>query len=347
MPLNLRSQSLRPLFALLRTKDIDPSPLRQRFGLPDAAEADPDFELPVDRLEALLHEAAQLSGDASIGVHLALNLQRGAYGLIEYMALNAPSFQRSVELLAGFSRLINPLVRYDFARDGHEGRLSQRTAGRRHGLGRHLNEFNLVALLQMGRSILRTRWVPTRVWFAHPTPKAELAELKQAFGTSRFTFDAATNGFAMSTKLLDRPVPHADPKLLELLLRSASAELASLPAEEAVVARTRAALLSSMREGRPPRVSGIAKALHMSARTLHRRLMDEQTDFQHLVDQVREASAKQLLIEGKAHFAEVAFLLGFQDPHSFGRAFKRWTGMSPGQYVRTTAPCDGEGPRTK
>jgi AraC-like DNA-binding protein len=73
----------------------------------------------------------------------------------------------------------------------------------------------------------------------------------------------------------------------------------------------------------------VARRLALSARTLHRRLAEEGTGFSALVDEVRRTRALALLEDGKLAASQAAFLLGFQDPAAFFRAFRRWTGTTP------------------
>ena len=70
----------------------------------------------------------------------------------------------------------------------------------------------------------------------------------------------------------------------------------------------------------------------MSTRTLQRRLQDENTSFQQLLDETRRELAMQFLRQKRMTLLEIAYLLGFADPSNFFRAFKRWFGMPPGQF---------------
>ena len=81
-----------------------------------------------------------------------------------------------------------------------------------------------------------------------------------------------------------------------------------------------------------PTLDRLARRLHMSARTLHRRLAEESTTFRQVVSEVRQELAERHLREGKLAIAEIAFLLGFSEASAFHRAFKRWTGLSPQKY---------------
>lgn len=82
----------------------------------------------------------------------------------------------------------------------------------------------------------------------------------------------------------------------------------------------------------------MAAELHLSERTLQRRLAEHKLNFTELLDAVRRESALQYLREKRVSVDEVAFLLGFATPNSFFRAFKRWTGTTP-QGWRLAAPA--------
>lgn len=92
------------------------------------------------------------------------------------------------------------------------------------------------------------------------------------------------------------------------------------------------------------RIEDVAKALLMSTRTLARRLDDEGTSFQLIKDELRRDVAIQLLTQTMLAPAEVGARTGFEDPTTFYRAFKRWTGCSPGIYRRTRAVSSEAGP---
>jgi AraC-like DNA-binding protein len=78
----------------------------------------------------------------------------------------------------------------------------------------------------------------------------------------------------------------------------------------------------------------VADALHMSTRTLQRRLAEAGTTFRDVLDGVRSGLAESYLTDTTVSIPEVAFLLGFSDQSSFHRAFHRWTGWAPGRWRR-------------
>ena len=82
----------------------------------------------------------------------------------------------------------------------------------------------------------------------------------------------------------------------------------------------------------PPSQKDIAEALHVSNRTLQRKLKDEGTSFIDLLQDARLSLARKYLAQPQRSIVEIAYLLGFSEPSTFSRAFKRWTGHAPAEY---------------
>ena len=86
---------------------------------------------------------------------------------------------------------------------------------------------------------------------------------------------------------------------------------------------------------REPGMAAVAGKLHMSPRSLQRRLHSEGTSFAELLSELRRDLALRYLRDQRIAIAEVGFLLGFLDVSAFHRAFKRWTGSTPAEYQRS------------
>jgi AraC-like DNA-binding protein len=104
-----------------------------------------------------------------------------------------------------------------------------------------------------------------------------------------------------------------------------------LPKAEATTDAVRRHLASELDKGQPT-LEQIAPRLHMSSRTLRRRLDEEGTSFRQILGEVRRELASRYLMEGRLSVGEIAFLLGFSEPSAFHRAFKQWTGHAPHAY---------------
>jgi AraC-like DNA-binding protein len=170
------------------------------------------------------------------------------------------------------------------------------------------------------------------VWFAHPRP-ADLDPLRTFFGAGDIAFGCEDSGFAIARADLDRAMRLADPRAVETLAPLVDAEVAARPSQASFAARVEAHLASSLPEAAD--VGNVAGAMRMSARTLQRRLEQEQTRFTEVLDRARLQVARRLLANSGVTLTEVAFRLGFADLATFSRAFKRWTGQPPGQWRRS------------
>ena len=92
------------------------------------------------------------------------------------------------------------------------------------------------------------------------------------------------------------------------------------------------------RPGYMPTMEEVAQALHTTSRTLRRRLEDEGTSFQGVLNTVRSDLAKQYLAATRLSSEEIAAALGFSDAANFRSAFRKWTGRSPSAWRRELPP---------
>jgi len=137
--------------------------------------------------------------------------------------------------------------------------------------------------------------------------------------------------------LLGRALVTGNPTLANLLEQLAAHLLADHPATMTVAATLRELII---RDGfaHEHTLARAARQLHLSARTLQRRLREEGTTHHKIVDGARKALASRMIAQPGVGIAEVAFALGFSESRALHRAFKRWTGVTPTAFRRTA--CD-------
>jgi AraC-like DNA-binding protein len=214
----------------------------------------------------------------------------------------------------------------DLGGDASDARWHQATPAHPRGVGRHVAEYGIGYVLAHARAVLGEALPLRRVWFAHPRPRA-LAAIERALGVEDIEFGAADSGFELDATYLDRPLVTADPRLAATITELVPA---APPRADDLAARVAAFVRARLPE--PTAADDAAAQLHMSARTLQRRLEAEGTSFSGVVDATREACAREWLADPLLPLAEVGYRLGFADLATFSRAFKRWTGTSPGRY---------------
>lgn len=190
----------------------------------------------------------------------------------------------------------------------------------------------LTEMAHAGRLLTGRDYPITRVRFRHRAPADTSAH--HAFFRGAVEWGAPRNEISLSHDIAALPLVRADPALagfFERHMRRVLAQLGEAPG--GVAERVRALLTDEVRRGAPTLQTAAAR-LGMSSRTLKRRLHDEGTTFQDVLDAVRCDLAKRYLEEQRLALGEVSFLLGFSEPSAFHRAFKRWTGRTPLSYQR-------------
>jgi AraC-like DNA-binding protein len=123
-------------------------------------------------------------------------------------------------------------------------------------------------------------------------------------------------------------------ELLELLAPQFEEQLRQFKDEDSFVELVRGTIQDRL-TGQRPSIDVISQALHMSPRTLQRRLQESGSNFQRVVDDARHLMARYYLSNSVLELNEAAYLLGFEDPNSFGRAFRAWEGVPPSDLRET------------
>jgi AraC-like DNA-binding protein len=183
----------------------------------------------------------------------------------------------------------------------------------------------------MSRVLGAGRSDPLEARFSH-SPPAYADEYERILRLP-VRFDAGEDGVLFPISMIDSLNPSADAALRQLLQRHAADQLARIPTNARLSQRVRACIRSMLPLGALS-ADAVAAQFSMSNRTLRRRLQEESTNYQEILDDVRAEMARHYLTEEKQGIDEVAFLLGFSDQSAFTKAFRRWTGKTPADFVR-------------
>ncbi len=194
-----------------------------------------------------------------------------------------------------------------------------------------LTTTELVWWVALTRLATRAHVVPVSV--TSRQPPAAAAAVTDYLGVRIRPGDAITLTF--SERDAARPFLTANEPMWDFFEPELRKRLAQLDSGATTGARVRAALLELLPSGRGS-IDGVARELTISARTLQRHLKNEGTSFQAVLTNTRETLALHYLREGHLPATEIAFLLGYEEPNSFYRAFHAWTGQTP-QKIRASA----------
>ena len=291
---------------------------------------DPDERVPIAATHELLAGAIALTGDPDLGLRAAQKIEVGDFSALEYAASTARDARGAMETIVRYMHLINDALTITIA---DEGETCLATLDSAVVLPRAAEAYEVAAFFEAFRH--RARGVVEdfehEVLFTHPEP--EDTRLYHEFFNERATirFDQPVCGWRFRTAILDRELEDADPHLHALVSKHAEMLRADLPRAASFTSRVRERITAGLADGSAG-IAQTAAALHVSQRTLGRRLEEEGTSFKELTEEIRRRLAIRYAGQTDLAFSEIAFLLGFSQTSAFHRAFKRWTGQTPREY---------------
>jgi len=266
--------------------------------------------------------------DHTIGLRLAEHIQVGALGGYEYLLRTSQTIRAAVEQANKFERVLDDLTRVRIIESEHEAAIRYCRAGGWPHCS-YGSECLFGAIVRLGRTL--TPDIPVLgVRFAHAAHGDPL--VYQSFFGCAVTFEAPHYELVIRKAALDVPVPTADPALSRVLEEHLTHVLERVPTEDAFVQRARRLLGEALQRQADISLDQLARKLHMSERTLRRRLEEHGTSYKNLLDELRRELACHYVARTQESFEETGARLGFADVSAFYRAFKRWTSTTPAAY---------------
>jgi AraC-like DNA-binding protein len=323
----------REAIAALRHHQIATTPLLRRAGLSEhdfsaAENGNPTSRrIPAVAQVKFLDYAAEAMNDSAFGLHLGEQTDLRDAGVWFYVASAAKDIDEALAQYARYFRIVNEAVRLKLTRKPNGVAVEVEFIGLPRHLARQTAEFGMAALLKGLRVIAGRNIHPTQVSFVHM--RSSGAREFERFYRCPVEFGASSDRFEFSNDALAIPLPTADPKLVKAL-----EPFCDLAAKERKTAAgtLRAAVENEIEKLLPhgkAKKETVAKALALSMRTFSRRLADEGSSYEEVVDQLRRSLALQYLKEPSMSVSQIAWLLGYEGSTSFNHAFRRWTGHSP------------------
>lgn len=288
---------------------------------------DPDARISLAMEERLWNLSAELTGDPLFGLHAAAAIRPGAFDVLDYAVRTAPDLRTALQRLARYNRLVHDVAGFEIVLARDEVRIVHRFYGDGAQACRHAAEFTLASLVVVATQISGQPVQARAVEFAHGIA-GEIDAFTSVFGVvPRFGQEASC--LVLAADVMDLAVPNADPGLSRIVTSHAEQLLATrAPLPDSVSMQVRRQLANGMPHGAST-LRLVAERLHLSERSLQRRLSAEGASFADLLDEVRRELALRYVTDEHLALGEVAYLLGFAEPSAFHRAFKRWTGTTP------------------
>lgn len=284
--------------------------------------------------------ATILCPDTAVGLRAGQHLHASSIGMFGYALLCAESLRHAFDTGVRYHQLANATMAVDWVLQGgdvvwqfskHRNSVLDRLTPEH---CRFLVELQLACQVTTTRDIMGDWCVPTRVRMEGSAPRYRQA-MATAFNCP-VEFDQGVNELHYPAAWLTLAPRLANPIAAAQASRSCAAMVKDLQRKSGVSSLVYGELTRT--PGQFPGIEQVARALSMTSRTLRRKLDAENASYSHLLDLVRQALAIDYLHTRYLHHDDIAAALGFSDVANFRRAFKRWTGMTLGEYRRVKLP---------
>jgi len=325
----IRANYAEILLQLVQEKRIESPRVLRRARLPAHLLADPEGYLSLAQFERLVRVSLEETGDAALGLHFGERLKFTTHGPLSQAAVSCATIREALELLIKYYRIRFASLDLQFFIDGRDAVIALDERLGLSDLKPFLVEALFVSVMDVNALLFGTRLlIGGSCRISYPEP-AYGEEYRRYFHDA-ITFDTGVNELRFLEENLDLPLALANPVTKRLAEQKCEAELASLQARESILARVRRILENA--DDRLPGMDEVADRLFMSSRTLRRQMQAQGMRFHDLMADVRLARAKRLLLSGSQGIDDIAHRLGYSDPSNFGRAFRKWTGLSPSAF---------------
>lgn len=320
------------LLGYVKARGVDLSAALTPYGLTMEALLKPDFRVAVETAEALWILAADRMKEPDFGLRFAALLDLDGFHLVGHLAASSTNVGQAIDRVVEFSRLLHDAGRTESERIDGEVHLFPGCRGLPKAPPNQIAEFNTASTVVLIRFITgRPEWKPNEVRFFHPSP-ADVRPHRALFGVAP-KFNQAETELVFPEKDLALPVRVSSPSSIGQYLESyARTLLGQLPEKhDDLRDQVLRALISSLPTGGLT-IEAAAQRFAMTPRTLQRRLAETNDTFSELVDEARLTTAQHYLADDKLTLGEISYLLGFNEPSTFHKAFRRWKGVPPGAW---------------
>jgi AraC-like DNA-binding protein len=313
----------------LEARGLDPVALAERAGLDLDLMAQPGARYRSARMQAFWKLAAQESDDRLLGLHVGEYYRPTMLHALGMGIISSTTLLDALYRIERYGRVVSTNGRLVVVEGPQITRLEARATEQFIAPTMQARDAAVLCFLRMLKLCAGPIGVPLKVKLPHDG-HGHPETFREVFGCP-VDFDSPPISFIYETAKTKEPVHSGSTELAAEADRMAARYLGMREPQSAAM-RVRSLLLRKMPSGSVTQ-EDIARALHQSTSTLQRRLRQEGTSYQSLLDEIRRELALDYLRDGKHSIADVAFLLGFSDQSNFTRAFRRWTGTTPRQVL--------------
>ncbi len=306
----------------------------QKVGMAPDQLFDRDSYLPVSLMMDMFSAASEVTPIEDIGLHVAANIKPKSFGLLGYISMFSRTIGEGIETAISYGHIGYNLGEIKFIDLDNSAALYLHPHCEEFAKNRQLIDAKIGGLISMSKFELAEYHPPIKVCFSYPEPE-DLTLLHEMLGEN-IDFDEPFSSIHFSKQWMSLPFVHADSDMRKRVCGDAQQLIQALGKSNSITVQVKKKIIALL-PLQKANASLIADELHMTRRTLQRRLHAEGTHFHSLLQEARSQMALLHLRNSDLSILEVALLLGYTDHSSFTKAFKQWQKITPIEFRSSLA----------
>lgn len=309
---------------------LTPAAVLRQSRLPAALYSDGTALVSTEQFFALWRGVEELSTDPAAGLTIGSLPGTGSYHPLLIAAQHSRDYRDALQRMARYKQFCSPEeMRITESKD--ECVIDFVWTNTTAEEPRLLTDAALAIVLHLGRNGTGTAINPKRVELAR---ELEASRAHEKFFGCAVKYRSPRNAIVLYRSDLDRSFTTHNAELIEMLQGQFDKQTTDRVAATRTVDRVKW-ILKRLLAGNRPDIDTVARELGMSSRTLQRKITDEGANFRQLLLEARKELVREYLRQPKLGLTEAAYLLGYDDPNSFYRAFRSWEGTTPAHWRAT------------
>ena len=293
-----------------------------------------EARLPESTLLSLWRLLDQQTIRTGIGLAIGQTIEPDSKGLLASWVSQANTLEEAFEIFISNIELMNPSETWKIQKQGEQIILSLENKSA-HIYPSSAIERSMSAMVTWARTLSAHSFPLDLATFTFSAPS--YADLFSPIFGKPVRFDAQSNSLSFNKVLFNLPIISSNELLKNIVEQKARIALAELVHDVTLASKIESLIQNTLSQGQTLNIEKAGEMLAKSRQTLYRQLKQEGTDFQTIYNETRKKIAFDLLREKRNTISAVSLQLGFKDTSSFYKAFRRWTGVSPKEFLEAQA----------
>lgn len=324
--------NLHPVLQVAQSLGVDETRLLEESGINASILSSPENRFTLEQYDKLLKKGAELSGDDTFALLCGQAFTTGSGDVVTYMVHNCSNLHEAVIKYIEYQKIVGEAVQFKLLIENENAILTFKIIDHDLQDNRYILEAEAAATVKIGNEMTVPEIKYKEMRFKCPEP-ANTDEHRKIFNCP-IKWSQPLSAIVFDKKFLDAPLKQPNPELLKLLENQARNALRKLTDSKTYTEKV-IEIVTRHNFNNRLTVKQVAAEIPMSMRALQLKLSEEGTSFQQIIDELRKQNAVSYLKENTLSVSEIAYILGFSEPSVFQKAFKKWTGKTPGEYKKS------------